>query len=65
MKKKAFLSAMLLAGSMLFAVPPSAHAGASDCVDGVTAPLPWDRYNCAPLGTLVDCTVCTVTAETP
>ena len=64
MKRKTFLAAILLASSMFFSVPPSAQAK-GDCVDGVICPVPWDPYNCAPMGILVDCSVCTIYPQAP
>ena len=64
MKKKAILSAILLAASVMLSLPPSAQAKA-DCHDGVICAVPWNPYNCAPIDVLVDCSVCTVTFEMP
>jgi hypothetical protein len=60
-KVRAVLSITLLAASMLFAVPRPARA---ECIDGVTTPVPWDPYLCAPF-VFVDCSVCTVNGSGP
>ncbi len=62
MRLKVLLSVLLLAGSMLFAVP---HAANAECVDGVICPVPWDAYNCAPINVFIDCSVCNVSPEDP
>ena len=64
MKTRSLLSAILFACSIALTAPPPAVAQ-GDCVDGAICPVPWDRYNCAPLGVLVDCSVCTVTPQAP